>query len=133
MCQINISASTHKGTLRGLHYQRPPHQEAKIVSCIRGAIHDVILDLRRAAPTYLHWIAVELTAENHRMLYVPEGCAHGFQTLVDDAEVLYLMSEFHAPGHAAGVRYNDSAFAIDWPLKVTAISEADLSWPDYTK
>ena len=131
LAQVNVSANVRKGTLRGMHYQRPPHREAKVVSCIRGAIYDVVLDLRRVSPTYLRWAAAELTAESHRMLYVPEGCAHGFQTLMDGAEVLYLMSEFYAPGHAAGVRYDDPAFAIEWPLPVACISDADRAWPDY--
>jgi len=129
--QANNSLSARKGTLRGMHYQRAPHQEAKVVGCIRGAIYDVVLDLRPDSPTYLRWAAAELTAENHRSLYIPEGCAHGFQTLMDGAEVLYLMSEFYAPGHAAGVRYDDPAFAIEWPLPVACISDADRAWPDY--
>ena len=129
--QVNNSLSAVKGTLRGMHYQRAPHQEAKVVGCIRGAIYDVVLDLRPDSPTYLRWAAAELTAENHRSLYIPEGCAHGFQTLMDGAEVLYLMSEFYAPGHAAGVRYDDPAFAIEWPLPVACISDADRAWPDY--
>src|SRR5262245_3515558 len=97
IAQVNVSANTLKGTLRGMHYQRPPHQEAKVVSCTRGAIYDVVLDLRHESPTYLCWFAAELTAENRRMLFIPEGCAHGFQTLVDDTELLYLMSEFYSP------------------------------------
>jgi dTDP-4-dehydrorhamnose 3,5-epimerase len=131
LSQVNISGNLLKGTLRGMHYQRRPHEEAKAVNCIRGAIHDVVLDLRRDSMTYLKWDAVELTAENHRMLYVPEGCAHGFQTLTDDAEVLYLMSEFYAPGFSEGVRYNDPAFGIAWPLNVEVISDADRTWRDY--
>jgi dTDP-4-dehydrorhamnose 3,5-epimerase len=131
LAQVNVSANVRKGTLRGMHYQRPPHREAKVVSCIRGAIYDVVLDLRRDSPTYQRWAAAELTAESHRMLYIPEGCAHGFQTLTDDAEVLYLMSEFYAPGHSAGVRHDDPAFAIEWPLPVACISDADRAWPAY--
>jgi dTDP-4-dehydrorhamnose 3,5-epimerase len=129
--QINVSHNTHKGTLRGMHYQSAPFQEAKVVSCTRGAIYDVVLDLRADSPTYLRWDAAELTAENRRQLYVPEGCAHGFQTLTDDTELLYLMSEFYVPDHACGVRYDDPAFGIQWPLPVGVLTEADRTWPDY--
>jgi dTDP-4-dehydrorhamnose 3,5-epimerase len=131
LTQVNISSNVRKGTLRGMHFQIGPHEEAKVVSCSRGAICDVVLDLRRASPTYLRWDAVELNANNRRMLYIPEGCAHGFQSLADDAELLYLMSEFYSPEHARGVRYNDPAFDIHWPLPVAAISDADRTWPDY--
>jgi dTDP-4-dehydrorhamnose 3,5-epimerase len=131
IAQVNVSANPRKGTLRGLHYQSRPHQEAKVVSCTRGAVLDVVLDLRPDSPTYLRWAAAELTAGNRRQLYIPEGCAHGFQTLADDTELLYLMSEFYAPGHACGVRYNDPAFGIAWPLPVAVISDADRDWPDY--
>jgi dTDP-4-dehydrorhamnose 3,5-epimerase len=129
--QVNVSFSARKGTLRGMHYQCTPCQEAKVVSCTRGAIYDVVLDLRRDSPTYLLWDAVELTPDNHRMLYIPEGCAHGCQTLADETELLYLMSEFYSPEHTRGVRYNDSAFRIRWPLVVRTISDADRAWPDY--
>jgi dTDP-4-dehydrorhamnose 3,5-epimerase len=131
IAQVNVSANARKGTLRGMHYQLPPHREAKVVSCTRGAIYDVVLDLREESPTFLRWFAAELTAENRRMLFIPEGCAHGFQTLTDDAEVLYLMSEFYAPRHGRGVRYDDPAFGIAWPLPVKCISDADRAWPDY--
>ena len=104
VAQINVSHNVSKGTLRGMHYQMDPHGEAKIVLCTKGAIYDVVLDLRADSPTYLEWAAAELTAENHRMLFIPEGCAHGFQTLADDTQLLYLMSEFYAPAHARGVR-----------------------------
>jgi dTDP-4-dehydrorhamnose 3,5-epimerase len=133
LAQINLSGNLRKGTLRGMHFQRQPHGEVKVVSCTRGAIYDVVLDLRSDSPTYMRWAAVHLTAENHSMLYVPEGCAHGFQTLTDDSEVLYLMSEFHSPAHAMGVRFDDPSFDIKWPLRVESISETDLEWPDYQR
>lgn len=129
--QVNVSFNAHQGTVRGLHYQLAPHQEAKVVSCTRGAVYDVVLDLRPESPTYLRWDAAELTADKHRMLYVPEGCAHGFQTLTADSELLYLMSEFYTPEHACGVRYNDPAFGIEWPLRAMGLSQADRSWPDF--
>jgi dTDP-4-dehydrorhamnose 3,5-epimerase len=131
--QINVSHNTHKATLRGLHYQAAPFEEAKTISCTRGAIYDVVLDLRNDSSTYLRWDAVELSARNRRMLYVPEGCAHGFQTLADDTEVLYLMSQFYSPDHARGVRYDDPAFHIEWPLPVSVLAEADRTWPDYER
>jgi len=131
IAQVNVSGNLRKGTLRGLHYQLAPHHEAKVVGCIQGAIYDIVLDLRRDSPTYLQWVAVELTSGNHRMLYIPEGCAHGFQTLTDDTDLLYLMTEFYSPAHAQGVRYNDPAFGIEWPLTVECISDADRAWPDY--
>lgn len=129
--QVNVSFNALKGTLRGMHYQDAPHQEAKVVSCIRGALHDVALDLRPQSPTYLRWTAIELTPDNHKALYIPEGCAHGFQTLADDTEVHYLMSEFYAPTHARGVRYDDPIFNIRWPLPPANLSDADRRWPDY--
>jgi dTDP-4-dehydrorhamnose 3,5-epimerase len=132
LSQINVSHNALRGTLRGMHWQRAPHEEAKAVSCLRGAIYDVALDLRADSPTYLQWFAAELTAENRRQMFIPAGCAHGFQTLTDDAEALYFMSEFYSPQHGAGVRYDDSAFAIQWPLPVTNISPADQAWPDFS-
>jgi dTDP-4-dehydrorhamnose 3,5-epimerase len=131
LAQVNFSFNVRKGCLRGMHYQARPYEEVKVVSCTRGAIYDVVVDLRHASPSYLQWSWVELTAENHRMLYVPEGCAHGFQTLADGSEVLYLMSQFHSPEHARGVRHDDRALGISWPLAVSDISDADRSWPDY--
>jgi dTDP-4-dehydrorhamnose 3,5-epimerase len=131
MAQVNVSSNAEKGTLRGLHFQLPPFQEAKTVCCTRGALYDVVVDLRPDSPSFLRWAAVELTAGNRCMLFIPEGCAHGFQTLATDTEVLYLMSEFYTPAYARGVRYNDPAFGIDWPLPATSLSEADLTWPDY--
>jgi dTDP-4-dehydrorhamnose 3,5-epimerase len=129
--QANISYNKRKGTLRGMHYQLAPHAEAKLVRCTRGAILDVIADLRPDSETAGQWIAVELTADNRRMLYVPEGFAHGFQTLVDDTEVTYQVTEFYTPGAERGVRYDDPALGISWPLEVTVISEKDRSWPAY--
>lgn len=114
-----------------MHFQRTPRAEVKVVGCTHGAIYDVVLDLREDSPTYLRWDALELTADNRRMFYVPAGCAHGFQSLVDDAEMLYFISEFYSPEHADGVRCDDPAFAIDWPLPVSEMSPADRAWPDY--
>lgn len=131
LAQASISFNYEKGTLRGLHYQLPPCQEVKIVTCYRGAIYDVVLDLRSDSPTYLKWAGYELTAENRHRLYVPEGCAHGFQTLADESEVLYLISHPYSANHARGVRHNDRALGIDWPLPVTRMSDADRGWPDY--
>jgi dTDP-4-dehydrorhamnose 3,5-epimerase len=133
MAQINVSSNRQRGTLRGMHYQLPPHREAKVVSCTRGALYDVVLDLRDDSPTYLDWAAVELTAENRRMLLIPEGCAHGFQTLTDDTDVLYFMSEFYCPEYARGARYDDPAFNISWPLTITSLSDADRAWPAFKK
>lgn len=132
LLQINFAFSRRKGTLRGLHFQRPPHAEAKLIRCTRGAIYDVIIDLRRGSPTFRRWLGVELTSDNRRMLYVPEGFAQGYQTLVDDTEIYYHTSQFYNPEAASGVRWNDPAFAVDWPLPVTTISTADSSWPDFS-
>ena len=133
MAQVNVSSNMQQGTLRGMHYQLPPYREAKVISCTRGAIYYVAIDLRADSPTYMQWVAVELTAENRRMLFLSEGCAHGFQTLRDDTEILYFMSEFYCPGHSRGVRYDDPAFGISWPLPITSVSDADRAWPDYKK
>ena len=127
--QQNISTSTKKGTLRGLHLQRLPYTEAKLVRCVRGAIMDVIVDLRHDSPTYLRHQQFELTAENRLELYVPQGFGHGFQTLVDDIEVTYLVSARYTPESEAGVRWDDPALGIDWPLPVTEVSEKDARWP----
>jgi dTDP-4-dehydrorhamnose 3,5-epimerase len=129
--QANVSYNHRAGTLRGLHYQIAPHRESKLVRCTRGAIYDVIVDLRVGSPTYYDWLGVELSQENRTMLFVPEGFAHGFQTLVDATEVTYQVSEFYTPGAERGVRYNDSAFNVRWPLTVTVISSKDASWPDF--
>jgi len=131
IAQESISYNRKKATMRGLHYQRPPHGEVKIVRCLRGAIYDVIVDIRPQSPTFLKWQSFELTAANHRALYVPDGCLHGFETLADETEVGYLISAFHVPEAAAGYRYNDPAFAIAWPLAVEVISKRDREWPDF--
>jgi len=115
LVQCNISFNKKKGTLRGMHYQVAPYEEAKLVRCTMGAIYDVIIDLRPDSPTFRQWITVELTAKNRRMLYIPEGFAHGFQTLVDSTEVFYQMSEFYHPECARGIRWDDPVFGIEWP------------------
>lgn len=129
LAQINVSRNSVAGTLRGLHYQIEPHAEAKLVRCTVGSIYDVIVDLRSESTSYLRWVGVELSAERLNMLYVPEGFAHGFQTLRDDTEVVYQMSEFYAPEAARGIRFDDPAFAIRWPLPVASISSRDADWP----
>lgn len=130
--QVNVGYNRTGGTLRGMHFQIAPHAEAKLVRCTRGAVYDVIIDLRPDSPTYREWVGVELTADNHRMLYVPEGFAHGYQTLTADTEISYQTSQFYHAEAARGVRHNDPAFGILWPRKVELISEADRSWPDFT-
>ena len=129
--QASISHSYRRGTVRGMHYQVAPHEEVKLVRCTRGAILDVIIDLRPNETTYTRHFAVELSVENGRALYVPEGFAHGFQTLQDDTEVCYHMSEFHSPDAARGVRWDDPLFEIDWPIADPVIKERDASYPDY--
>ena len=131
LAQANISFNHRKGTLRGLHYQEAPHAEAKLVRSVRGAIWDLALDLRPDSPTYLAWFGVELSDANRAMLYVPEGCAHGFLTLTDDAEVAYQMSAPYAPQAARGVRFDDPAFGISWPGEVVVIHERDRTYPDF--
>jgi dTDP-4-dehydrorhamnose 3,5-epimerase len=131
--QCNISFNKKRGTLRGMHYQVAPYEEAKLVSCIRGAIYDVIIDLRPDSPTYCQWFAVELSSEDYKMLYVPKGFAHGFQTLEDNTVVFYQMSEFYHPECARGARWDDKAFGIEWPISVKIISEKDLSYKDFKK
>jgi dTDP-4-dehydrorhamnose 3,5-epimerase len=131
LAQCNVSLNRRRGTLRGMHWQAAPHEEAKLVRCTRGMLHDVIVDLRAGSSTYGRHTAVLLSAENRRMLYVPEGCAHGFLTLEDDTEVLYQMSAFYAPESARGVRFDDPAFGIRWPAEVTVISERDRGYPDW--
>ncbi|HVG48692.1 MAG TPA: dTDP-4-dehydrorhamnose 3,5-epimerase [Rubellimicrobium sp.] len=127
--QQNASTSARTGTLRGLHFQRPPHSEAKLVRCLRGRILDVIVDLRRGSPTFLQHEGFELSAENGRMLYVPRGFAHGFQTLTEDVEVSYLVSAFYAPEAEGGLRWDDPRLGIAWPLPVSVISPKDAAWP----
>jgi dTDP-4-dehydrorhamnose 3,5-epimerase len=129
--QHSISSSDRKGTLRGMHFQRPPHDEVKLVRCLRGAIFDVIIDLRPQSPTFRQWRGFELSAENQDQLYIPKGFAHGFQTLSDDVQVNYLISAFYAPGAASGVRHDDPAFGIAWPLPVSDMSDKDRAWPDF--
>jgi dTDP-4-dehydrorhamnose 3,5-epimerase len=131
LVQCNIAYNKKKGTLRGMHFQNPPFQEAKLVRCTRGAIYDVILDLRAGSPTYKQWVSAELSEENHKMLYVPEGFAHGYQTLSEVTEIIYQVSQFYAPDAASGVSHADSAFGIAWPLEVTAISDLDKKWPAF--
>lgn len=131
--QTNMSLSRDVGTLRGMHYQKAPWQEAKLVRCTRGALYDVIVDLRPASPTYLRWFGAELTAENHRALYVPEDFAHGFLTLTGDVEICYLVSQFYTPQAEGGIRWNDPAVGIRWPGTVNVISEKDANWPDVPK
>jgi dTDP-4-dehydrorhamnose 3,5-epimerase len=130
--QVNLSYNAKPGTLRGLHYQRPPFEEAKTVRCVRGAAFDVAVDLRPDSPAYCQWFAVELSAENRRALYVPEGVAHGFQTLTADAEVVYTVSAPYTPTHAAGVRWDDPAFGITWPEAAhRTIHPRDRAYPDF--
>jgi dTDP-4-dehydrorhamnose 3,5-epimerase len=131
--QCSISFNKQKATLRGMHYQAAPYEEAKLVSCVRGAIYDVIIDLRPDSSAYCQWFGVELSAENRDMLYVPEGFAHGFQTLVDDTVVLYQISEFYRPESAHGVRWDDPAFGIKWPLPNSAISKKDINYADFRR
>ncbi|MEW5802912.1 MAG: dTDP-4-dehydrorhamnose 3,5-epimerase [bacterium] len=130
--QCNISYNKKKGTLRGMHYQAAPHEEAKLVSCIRGAIYDVMIDLRPDSPTYGQWHAGELCAENHKMFYIPKGFAHGFQALEDKTEIFYQMSEFYYPECAYGVRWDDPIFGIEWPLKNVTLSDRDKSYPFFS-
>ncbi len=130
LVQCNVSFNTRKGTLRGMHYQEQPYAEAKVVRCTKGAVYDVVLDLRTESPTYRQWIAVVLTAEKRNMVYVPQGCAHGFMTLEDETEVFYQMSEFYSATAARGVRWNDPAFQIIWPGQVEVISARDQNYPD---
>jgi len=132
LTQCSISRNSRAGTLRGMHFQRPPHEEAKLVRCTTGAIFDVIVDLRPDSLTYTEWVGVELDAERGNALYVPKGFAHGFQTLVDRTDVLYMISDPYVPEAASGVRWDDPAFAIEWPYKnMRTISDRDRSWPDH--
>ncbi|MBI5418633.1 MAG: dTDP-4-dehydrorhamnose 3,5-epimerase [Deltaproteobacteria bacterium] len=133
VAQCNVSFNRKKGTLRGMHFQLPPKAEAKLVRCARGSIYDVIVDLRSNSPTYCRWTALELTESNLKMFYIPEGFAHGFQTLSDDTEVFYQMFEFYSPEHASGVRWDDPAFGIRWPLDNPVISRKDRSYPLFGK
>ncbi len=127
--QGNISFNSLAGTVRGMHFQRAPAEEVKVIRCTRGAIVDVAIDMRKSSPTYCQHLMVELTADNRRTLYIPEKFAHGFQTLVDDTEVNYLVSEYYTPDTEGGLRYNDPTLAIRWPRSVTAVSDKDQRWP----
>lgn len=129
--QCNLSFNKQKGTLRGMHYQAEPHEEVKVVRCVRGAIFEVIIDLRPASSTFKKWYAVELTQDNRKMIYVPKGFAQGFQTMTDDCEIFYQMSAYYHPDSARGVRWDDEAFGIDWPSKPTMITERDKTFPDF--
>jgi dTDP-4-dehydrorhamnose 3,5-epimerase len=129
--QCNLSFNPHKGTLRGMHYQRPPHEETKIVRCTMGAVFDVAVDLRRDSPTFTRWVGAPLTAENREMLVIPPGCAHGYLTLAPNTEVSYQLSAYYAPTHGAGVRWDDPAFDIRWPGDVTSIADRDRDYPDF--
>lgn len=129
--QCNVSFNLRRGALRGMHYQEKPHEEAKLVRCTRGAVYDVIVDIRKDSPTYKRWIAVELAADQDRMLYIPEGFAHGFQTLEDGSEVFYQMSEMYHPECARGLRWNDPAIGIRWPLADPIVSERDARYADF--
>jgi dTDP-4-dehydrorhamnose 3,5-epimerase len=127
--QCSLSVTRSAATVRGMHFQRPPHGEVKLVRCVRGAIHDVIVDLRPGSSSYRRWQAFTLAHDNDLALCIPAGCAHGFQTLRDDCEVLYQMDVAYAPGHADGVRFDDPALAIDWPLPVGVVNAKDRTWP----
>jgi dTDP-4-dehydrorhamnose 3,5-epimerase len=131
VAQCNISVSARLGTLRGMHYQRPPHAEAKLIRCTAGAIYDVIIDLRPSSPAFRRHFGIRLEPSDDKMLYVPEGFAHGFLTLEDDTSVFYQMSQTYEPSHAAGVRWNDPVFGIVWPLEPTVMAERDRAYPDF--
>jgi dTDP-4-dehydrorhamnose 3,5-epimerase len=131
LAQCNLSFNDRRGTLRGMHYQVAPHEEVKLIRCTSGAVYDVVIDVRPESSAYCEWIGVELSAENRRMLYIPRGCAHGYLTLADRTETFYQVSEFYAPGAEHGIRWDDSAFTIDWPQPIEVISEKDRSWPDF--
>jgi dTDP-4-dehydrorhamnose 3,5-epimerase len=131
IAQCNISFNRRRGAVRGMHFQVPPHTEARLIRCTMGSIHDVIVDLRPGSPTFCqHWTA-ELSSQNRRAVYLPEGFAHGFQSLEDDTEVFYQMSAAYAPGANVGVRWNDPAFGLGWPLPITDMSDRDRSFPDF--
>jgi len=131
--QSNLSFNLKKGTLRGMHFQAEPKAQPKLVRCTAGAVYDVIVDLRPQSMTFCKWFGAELSADNHRSLYIPKGFAHGFITLSDNAELLYDMFEWYAPETALGVRYNDPAFGIKWPIDVSVISDRDATYPDFVK
>ncbi len=130
--QCNVSFNKKKGALRGIHHQITPRQEDKLIRCTNGAIYDVIIDLRPESSTFKEWFSVELTSENRKMVYVPKSFSHGFMTLKDNTEVFYQMSEFYFPEYARGIRWNDPAFKIEWPEKITSISEKDMNYSDFS-
>jgi dTDP-4-dehydrorhamnose 3,5-epimerase len=132
VAQANVSYNARAGTLRGMHYQVAPYEETKLIRCTRGALYDVIVDLRRGSPTYKKWMGVELTSNNYKMLYVPAHFAHGFVTLEDNTEAIYFVSEFYTPGAERGLRWNDPELGISWPRPAGVISEKDANWPDYS-
>ena len=131
IAQVNTGLTLKAGTVRGIHFQTEPHRDNKFVRCFRGAVFDVCVDLRRESPAFRKSIGVELTEQNGTMLYLPEGCGHGYQALTDNAEIMYTTNTAYAPDCAQGVRYDDPAFAIDWPMDVIEISDADQGWPDF--
>lgn len=131
LVQCSISYNPQRHTLRGMHYQTAPYEEAKLVRCTRGAIYDVVVDLRPQSPTFTHWFGIMLTAEDRNMIYIPEGCAHGLLTLQDDCEIFYQMSQFYCANAARGVRWDDPAFGISWPAQPQLISERDQTFPDF--
>ena len=133
VAQCNISYNNKRGTVRGMHYQSGQHAEAKLVRCTRGSISDIIIDIRKNSATFMQWQSFELSEETRNALYIPEGFAHGFQTLVDNTEVFYQMFDFYEPGYAEGIRWNDPAFDISWPLPITEISEKDENYSDFDK
>lgn len=132
LVQCNVAWNHRRGTIRGMHFQRAPMQETKIVRCTRGAMFDVIVDMRPESPTFCQWVSVELTDENRRMLYIPFGFAHGYQALVDGVEASYHVSAPYSSAHASGVRWDDPRLGIQWPLEPTVISARDMAWPDFT-
>jgi dTDP-4-dehydrorhamnose 3,5-epimerase len=129
--QANVSLSKHKGTLRGMHFQKNPYQETKLIRCSRGSIFDVIIDLRPSSPTFMQWFGIELTQDNYKMLYVPENFAHGILTLQDNTEVSYFVTQFYTPGAEGGIRWNDPAIGIQWPVSPTIITEKDNNHPNF--
>lgn len=131
LVQCNISFNIKKGTIRGMHYQLEPYSEAKLVRCTKGSIYDVIIDMRKDSSTFKQWFSVELTHKNRKMIYIPEGCAHGFQTLEDNTEVFYQMSEFYYPDYSEGIRYDDETFNIKWPITKNIISIRDRNYKKY--
>ncbi|MBI3370390.1 MAG: dTDP-4-dehydrorhamnose 3,5-epimerase [Betaproteobacteria bacterium] len=132
MAQCSVSFNASRGTVRGMHYQVKPHAEAKLVRCTMGKLFDVIVDVRPDSPAFKQWFSVELSAENRRMIYIPEGVAHGFQTLEDSTEVSYQIAEFYHPDLGRGIRWNDPSFQVPWPLDVRIISERDRNYPDFS-